>query len=97
MASQVKMVGASGQISLGKKYAGRTVLVEETEEGVWIIKTAQTIPDNELWLHTEPFKSRLEGSLEWAAKNPVRETTPEEFNKLEKQALSRTTRRKRAG
>lgn len=63
MSAQVKTVGASGQISLGKKYAGRTVLIEETEEGVWVVKTAQTIPDNELWLHTEPFKSQLEAAI----------------------------------
>ena len=46
----VKSVGASGQISLGKEYAGRQVLVEMPAEGVWIIKTARIVPDNEAWL-----------------------------------------------
>ena len=32
--STVKMIGANGQISLGKKYAGRQVLVEEHAPGV---------------------------------------------------------------
>jgi hypothetical protein len=31
----VKVVGANGQISLGKQFAGRQVLVEEKETGVW--------------------------------------------------------------
>ena len=55
----VKTVGASGQISIGKEYAGKTVLVECIEEGVWLIKTAQIIPDTEQWVHEEPAKSRI--------------------------------------
>ncbi|MGC8495134.1 MAG: hypothetical protein ACP5SH_25735 [Syntrophobacteraceae bacterium] len=51
----VKIVGASGQISLGKKYAGQTVLIENIEEGVWLLKLAKVIPDNELWMHVEPW------------------------------------------
>ncbi len=34
----VKVVGANGQISLGKQFAGRQVLVEEREAGVWLIR-----------------------------------------------------------
>jgi hypothetical protein len=47
----VKVVGANGQISLGKQFAGRPVLVEELEPGVWMVRTATVIPDNERWLH----------------------------------------------
>ena len=47
----IKQIGASGQISLGKEFAGRTVLINNPEPGVWLIKTAQTIPDSELLLH----------------------------------------------
>jgi hypothetical protein len=47
----VKVIGANGQISLGKQFAGRQVLVEEQESGVWLIRTATVIPDNERWLH----------------------------------------------
>ena len=49
--STVKVVGANGQISLGKQFAGRQVLVEEREPGVWMVRTAIVIPDNERWLH----------------------------------------------
>lgn len=62
----VKKVGTSGQVSLGKEYAGRTVVVESPEEGVWIIRTAQVIPDNERWLHEEPASSKVAAGLEWA-------------------------------
>ncbi len=63
MTASVKRIGASGQISLGKEYAGRTVLVESTEPGVWVIKTAQTIPDSELWLHQPQAAARLDRAL----------------------------------
>jgi hypothetical protein len=42
--TSVKVIGANGQISLGKEYAGRQVLVEEREPGVWFVRTAIVIP-----------------------------------------------------
>lgn len=62
----IKMIGASGQISLGKEYAGRTVTVEEVERGVWVIKTARVIPDSEMWLHTPAAIASLERALAWS-------------------------------
>ena len=59
----MKRVGASGQISLGKEFAGRIVLIESTEPGVWLIKTARTIPDAELWLHQPEAANRLDRAL----------------------------------
>ena len=55
----VKIIGANGQISLGKQFAGRQVLVEEKEAGVWLIRTATVIPDNERWLHEPQAASDL--------------------------------------
>jgi hypothetical protein len=81
MPLEVKTIGSSGQISLGKENAGRTVTVDEVEEGVWIIKTAQVIPDNELWLHTPEMKAKLDRALEWAATHEPKETNFEEFEK----------------
>ncbi|HIL34336.1 MAG TPA: hypothetical protein EYG28_02880 [Nitrospiria bacterium] len=69
----VKKVGSSGQISIGKEYAGRTVLIERIEEGVWLIKTAQVIPDSERWMHEEPGKGRIDQAIKWAEENrPVK-------------------------
>ena len=70
----VKVIGTSGQISLGKQYAGKTILVEEVEKGVWLLKIARVIPDNEVWLHTEPVKSRIDQAVAWAAEHPPQET-----------------------
>ena len=43
----IKTVGRSGQISLGKKFAGQTVMMDEIDTGVWIVKLGRFIPDNE--------------------------------------------------
>ena len=59
----VKQVGASGQISLGKEFAGRTVVIDSREPGVWVIKTAQTIPDSELWLYQPEAAARLDRAM----------------------------------
>ncbi|MCT0249256.1 MAG: hypothetical protein HQ527_03020 [Cyanobacteria bacterium] len=59
----VKQIGSSGQLSLGKEFAGRTVLVDRPEPGVWVIKTAQTIPDDELWLHQPEAAARLDRAM----------------------------------
>ena len=66
----VKVIGANGQISLGKQYAGRQVLVDEQEPGVWLVRTATVIPDNERWLHQPKAAADLESALSWAQANP---------------------------
>lgn len=75
----IKTIGASGQISLGKEYAGRTVMIENPGEGVWIIRTAQVIPDNEMWLHQEPAHAKVAAGLAWAEATPAEGTDIDEF------------------
>ena len=65
----VKVVGANGQISLGKQFAGRQVLVEEQEPGVWLVRSATVVPDNESWLHQPKAAAALQKALSWAQKN----------------------------
>lgn len=69
----VKVIGANGQISLGKQFAGRQVLVEEQESGVWLIRTATVIPDNERWLHEPQAAADLERAVAWAADHPAQD------------------------
>jgi len=70
----VKTIGSSGQISLGKQFAGRTVTVEEVEDGVWLVKAARVIPENELWLHTPEMSKKLTEAIRWADENPAKES-----------------------
>jgi hypothetical protein len=67
----IKVIGANGQISLGKQYAGRQVLVEEQELGVWLIRTATVIPDNEHWLQQPKAATDLQEALAWAEAHPA--------------------------
>ena len=86
MAADIKTIGSSGQISLGKEHAGRTVTVEEVEDGVWLIKTARVIPENELWLHSASASNRLRRAVEWAERNPPAES---DLDKIEKKLTRR--------
>ena len=72
--ASVKVVGANGQISLGKQFAGRQVLVEEQESGVWLVRTATVVPDNESWLHQPKAAVSLQNALSWAQNNPPRDS-----------------------
>jgi hypothetical protein len=65
----VKVIGSNGQISLGKQFAGRQVLVEEQEPGVWLIRTATVVPDNERWLRRPQAAEDLNQALAWARVN----------------------------
>lgn len=86
MEAQVKTIGSSGQISFGKQHAGRTVTVEEIEKGVWLVRTARIIPDNELWLHSPAAKKTIDRAIEWAEKN---RPSASDLNKLEKRLKRR--------
>jgi hypothetical protein len=70
----IKTVGRSGQISIGKEFAGQHVLIDEIEPGVWILKIGRFIPENEAWLHQEPAISELDEAVAWAETNPPTET-----------------------
>ena len=68
--ASVKVIGANGQIFLGKQFAGRQVLVEEPEPGVWLVRTATVVPDNERWLHTPQAAADIQSALTWAQAHP---------------------------
>ena len=68
----IKVIGKSGQIALGKEYAGRSVLVDQLEPGVWIIKVGEFIPDSERWLDDAQVQKEVEEAIAWAERNPPR-------------------------
>ena len=75
--ASVKVIGKNGQISLGKEFAGRQVLVEVREPGVWLIRTALVIPESELWLHEPKAQEDLRQAIAWALANPPQDSDPE--------------------
>ncbi len=77
--NSIKTVGSSGQVSLGKKFAGQTVMIDEIDKGVWIVKLGRFIPDNEKWLHGLDVQAELNEAIAWAEKNPPADTNFEEL------------------
>ncbi len=78
----IKTVGSSGQISLGKKFAGQTIMLDEIQTGVWVIKLGRFIPDNEKWLHAPAVQAELKEAIAWAEGNPPQDTNFEKLNAL---------------
>ena len=76
----LKKLGARGQITLGKEFAGKQVLVDQVEPGAWVIKVGQFIRDNERWLHQPETAQKLDRAIAWAESNPP---TATDFDELE--------------
>jgi hypothetical protein len=72
--TEIKVVGKSGQISLGKRYAGKTLRLERRRDGTVVLTAVAVVPESQLWTLQEPDRSRIERGLAWAARTPARET-----------------------
>ncbi|HXU45354.1 MAG TPA: hypothetical protein VN783_07500 [Thermoanaerobaculia bacterium] len=79
MARSIATLGADGRIALGERYAGRDVVIEDVEEGVWVVKLGELIPDSERWLHAPELAAKLDRGFAWAAETPPRETDLDEL------------------
>ena len=55
--------------------------MEEIEAGVWLIKLAQVIPENEMWLHSPQVRDTLNRAIAWAEKHPPQQS---DLNALER-------------
>jgi hypothetical protein len=78
---EIKVVGKSGQISLGKSYAGKTLRVERPGEGRIVLTVVTMMPETQLWTLTEPDRSRIQRGLAWAGQTKPRETNIESLVK----------------
>ena len=81
--SEVKVVGRSGQISLGKRYAGKTLRLERFGDGRIVLTAVRMVPKSQLWTLQEPHRSRIQRGLVWAAETKPQETDPDELLKRE--------------
>jgi hypothetical protein len=66
---EVKTVSSSGQISLGKAFAGKRVLLERLDDGRWIVTPIQVIPDHLLWAHSDETTKQIDAYLLWKAEH----------------------------
>jgi hypothetical protein len=72
--TEVKTVGRSGQISLGKRYAGKTLRMERFKDGRIVLTPVAMVPESQHWTLQEPDRSRIERGLDWAAQTASAET-----------------------
>lgn len=70
---EVKRIGETGQVSVGKSLAGKLVRVEPAPDGIMLRFVVDVAEKDVWWLH-EPYKSKLKDALGWARKNPPGET-----------------------
>ena len=85
---EIKVVGKSGQISLGKRYAGKTLRLERRADGTMVLTAVAVVPESQLWTLEEPHRSRIARGLEWASSHAPQEA---DFDRLV------TRRSRRAG
>ena len=70
---EIKRIGDTGQVSVGKALAGKLVRVEPAPDGV-MLRFVVDVPEKDAWWAHEPYKSKLQSALAWAGKNPPAET-----------------------
>ena len=82
--SEIKTISSSGQISLGKAFAGKVVKLEHLEDGRWMVTPVQVIPEHLAWAYTPEVTAIIENFL---ASNHVFVET--DLDALEAQILAR--------
>ena len=75
----LKIVGRSGQISLGKALAGLGFVMENLPSGDILLKHSVVVPVNERWLHEPTMKGKLAKADNWMRNNPAKESNLEEI------------------
>jgi hypothetical protein len=75
MQLQIKQINSQGQISIGKKYAGNKVQVEEYPDGSVLLTPVEVISKFELkLLKDKVFHNRLTEFDQWEDENLPQET-----------------------
>ncbi|MBI5542685.1 MAG: hypothetical protein HY901_02275 [Deltaproteobacteria bacterium] len=65
---KIRRVGSSGQISLGKRLAGRYFRFEEQEDGSIVLVPVAVLPKSHWSVRDE---GKIKKALAWAAENPL--------------------------
>ena len=72
---QVKRVNKQGQISIGKKFSGKTVQVDEYPDGTIVLRPVEIISEFEMHLLKDAaFQNRLTAFDRWEEENEPAET-----------------------
>lgn len=93
--AEIKVVGRSGQIALGKAYAGKALRLERREDGSILLTAVAMVPESQLWTLEAPHRSRIERGLAWAARTAPAETNLNVLLKRRARRRGRTRDRRR--
>ena len=80
---QVKVIGSNGQLSLGKEFSGQMVLIDQLDNGTWLIKAGQFVPDSEKWLYQKEVVAKLDKALAWAETNKPKDNFTEMAKRID--------------
>lgn len=83
-------VPANGQISIGKSWAGRQIMVEEIGNDEIRVLSGIFVPDSQRTFHTDEAKESLAAFNKWETKNPPKATDVSSlFSSLKKKKQAR--------
>ena len=90
-----KRVGKSGQISLGKNFAGKVLRAEQRDDGTILLTPVAMVPESQLWTLAEPHRSKIARGLAWAAETEPEESDPDSLLKQRGKRRSRPRGRRK--
>jgi hypothetical protein len=93
--TDIKVVGKSGQISLGKSYAGKTLRLERRDDGTIVLTAVAMVPESQLWTLQEPHRARIARGLAWAAETQPAETNLDTLTRRRPKRTGRARGRRR--
>lgn len=90
-AKQAKLltVASNGQISIGKTWAGRQIVIEEIGDSELHIKAGSFVPDSQKTFNTVEAKEALSEFNNWSENKPKSIKSSDVFAKLRKQKTAR--------
>jgi hypothetical protein len=82
---RVKVVGKSGQIALGKQYAGKRLQLQLLDDGSILLRPVVVIPESQVWTLAEPHRSRIarRGLRAEKLRTPSQRARPSETNRAQ--------------
>ncbi len=86
--ADIKRVGKSGQLSLGKKYAGQYFREERRKDGAFVLIPVVVVDQSD-WSVRDADK--IDRALEWAKSTPARKTDLKAFLSKAKEKRSSST------
>ena len=78
---KVLTVPSNGQISIGKQWAGREVMVEMVDENRMVITAGTFIPNDLATFYTKEAQAQLGDFNRWSQKTPARKTNLNQLRK----------------